>query len=581
MVVYIRAISSSDVLDNLQTITNQIPGILKNSQRYAVALLSHQGAFLYANGCLLGLLQEPWGAVQQKDFGNHLYPDDTALIAKQLAYAQARPENNYSFEIRSSGNLPQMHWEFSAMGSFGNANAQGVLVVGHPLSESEKKMQQIQEYAQKVETIIENITDAFFVIDRSWNFLKVNTAFTNLVGFTEEELYGNLIWNFFPDYSMQHFPKELEKAMFHYETICLEEYFFEQQKWFEVTAYPSAEGLTVFMRNVTEERTMRDRLKLSEHKLKAVLNSTKDSNILLSPEYQVLSFNKVAEEMALEYFGKPMQVGESFWEFVVPGTEGDFTSCFEKALQGQDCQYTRRRKINNHTEQWFRVHYIPVYDDTQQLIGVALNTTNVHQKVETEHKLRAILNSTTESNVLISPRYEVMSFNRTAANIILNTMQKTLEEGKSIYEYLPTFEHEDFTQSFAKAMQGIIVNKEKKLVIANVTEWFRIQYYPAYDTEGTLIGVSFNATNISEQKQYAQKLLWQNKKLRKIAFLQSHVMRRPVASLMGFSKIIQAEKERYREDISPLFEYLQHFDKVTEELDAIIRDIVNRTDELE
>ncbi|MBK9502551.1 MAG: PAS domain S-box protein [Leptospiraceae bacterium] len=50
-----------------------------------------------------------------------------------------------------------------------------------------------------MDTIIENITDGFYVLDRDWNFLTMNSVAEDVLGVKLETVEGQSIWKFFPD----------------------------------------------------------------------------------------------------------------------------------------------------------------------------------------------------------------------------------------------------------------------------------------------------------------------------------------------------------------------------------------------
>ncbi len=69
----------------------------------------------------------------------------------------------------------------------------------------------------------------------------------------------------------------------------------------------------------------------------------------------------------------------------------------------------------------------------------------------------------------------------------------------------------------------------------------------------------------------------QNERLREIAWLQSHVVRAPVARIMGLAKLILEDEE----DITRINELLPHILESSEELDGIIHQITEKTEAIQ
>ncbi|AFL85135.1 PAS domain S-box [Belliella baltica DSM 15883] len=86
------------------------------------------------------------------------------------------------------------------------------------------------------------------------------------------------------------------------------------------------------------------------------------------------------------------------------------------------------------------------------------------------------------------------------------------------------------------------------------------------------------ANDVTLKFQHIAAIEKQNEKLKEIAWIQSHVVRAPLARLMGLVNLISMT-----EDSDPEIdknELLQHILNSTEELDKIIRDITNKTEQI-
>ncbi|MBW3585510.1 MAG: PAS domain S-box protein, partial [Cyanobacteria bacterium 0813] len=112
-----------------------------------------------------------------------------------------------------------------------------------------------QETEGKVATILENITDAFVAFDRNWHYTYVNRAAAQILQKTPEELIGKHVWNeIFLDEVGSIAYKELHRAVAEQVPVSWEELGQPIERWLEVNAYPSAEGVAVYFRDVTERK---------------------------------------------------------------------------------------------------------------------------------------------------------------------------------------------------------------------------------------------------------------------------------------------------------------------------------------
>ena len=100
---------------------------------------------------------------------------------------------------------------------------------------------------------------------------------------------------------------------------------------------------------------------------------------------------------------------------------------------------------------------------------------------------------------------------------------------------------------------------------------------PIIDHDGKIIGVNCIARDITEQRKQFMKIREQNEKLIEIAWIQSHRVRSPVASILGLADLFdyQANGSEHNSEILELIK------NATYQLDDIIREVVEKTEVLE
>jgi len=112
-----------------------------------------------------------------------------------------------------------------------------------------------QETEGKVATILENLTDAFVAFDRNWRYTYVNRAAAQILHRTPDELLGKHVWNeVFPELVGGIAYQELHRAVAEQAPVSWDEFGEPVQRWLEANAYPSAEGVAVYFRDITERK---------------------------------------------------------------------------------------------------------------------------------------------------------------------------------------------------------------------------------------------------------------------------------------------------------------------------------------
>ena len=119
-----------------------------------------------------------------------------------------------------------------------------------------------------------------------------------------------------------------------------------------------------------------------------------------------------------------------------------------------------------------------------------------------EANLRAIFNTRLQAFVLIDPDGTIQALNSTAVQWSGRLLGRPLREGARIAEFVP-----EAVEAFHAALAGEVRNVERCLQDTDGSEiWFETTHAPVVDEQGTVIGVSLNARNISTRKRAEQAL---------------------------------------------------------------------------
>jgi PAS domain S-box-containing protein len=130
--------------------------------------------------------------------------------------------------------------------------------------------------SQQTTRILESITDAFFALGTDWRFAYLNDEAENLLQRSREELLGTHIWEEFPAAVGSTFQGEYERAVRERHTVQFTEFYPPLDSWFEVRAYPSPDGLSVYFRNVNDRIAAEEALRRSEERFRAVQETSPD-----------------------------------------------------------------------------------------------------------------------------------------------------------------------------------------------------------------------------------------------------------------------------------------------------------------
>jgi PAS domain S-box-containing protein len=148
-----------------------------------------------------------------------------------------------------------------------------LLPTGLDITDRKRTEAALRESEQRSRTILESVTDAFYAVDREWRFTYLNHEAERLLGRTRGDLVGKQIWEEFAPAVETAFYDAYHRAMAGTETVRFEVLYPPHDKWYEVHAYPSPDGIAVYFRDITERRQVDQALRESEARLRRVVES--------------------------------------------------------------------------------------------------------------------------------------------------------------------------------------------------------------------------------------------------------------------------------------------------------------------
>ncbi|WP_017343132.1 ATP-binding protein [Halorubrum sp. T3] len=120
---------------------------------------------------------------------------------------------------------------------------------------------------QDLRTVLDRMADGFFALDADWTVTYANeegrrilrSAMSDDALGPDESVEGANLWESIPGSAETEFYDEYHRAMATQEPVSFDSYYEPLDTWFEARVFPSDEGLSVYLRDVTERRDLERR----------------------------------------------------------------------------------------------------------------------------------------------------------------------------------------------------------------------------------------------------------------------------------------------------------------------------------
>ncbi len=469
--------------------------------------------------------------------------------------------------VRAIGNAEMIHGKYRRIyGSFQDIHASKLLEL------------QIRE-------ILGSISDAFYAVDKNWKFTYFNKEAENLLLTKAEHVLGKNIWELFPASVGTAIQKTYRRVARSKKKESFEYYYPGNGKWYEINAYPSQGGVSAYFKNIDERKEAAEELQKAYQEKINVLESIGDAFFNVNKDWVVTYWNKETEKV----LGRKRDaiIGRNLWDEYPEVVETGFYRQYHKAMETQE--NLAFEEFYPALNKWFEV---AVYPSTS---GLSVYFKDVTLRKESDIHLRQA-----------NERFEKVTEATNDAIWDWNILENTLYWGagfKSLFGYqiektTPTLEswtkhiHPEDRERVLQSIYGALEKPDQ-------INW--IAEYRYQKTDGTFADVIDRGTvirdetgnpirmvgamnDITERKnfeisrsKYVRQIETQNEKLKNIAWTQSHIVRAPLARMLGIMQVIEDSKES-QDDI---LMWLKHLKDSANELDEIIKKMVAEAQDLE
>ncbi|WP_164674883.1 PAS domain S-box protein [Anditalea andensis] len=326
---------------------------------------------------------------------------------------------------------------------------QGFLfTIGKDITARKKQEKALENSNAKLSETLESIQDGFFALDFDWKVTYWNKEAEKILYSKREDVLGKSLWESFPEALKLLFYKEYNRAMKDREIVNFEEYFPPFAKWFNVSAFPSDGGITVYFKDITKIKNESTKLLtfknvIENSKDEIAIISTVNDSIYLNPAYTE-SLGYGAEK--LQQLGGPQQAFAN---------EDLAAEVFSTLLSGKywkgDVELvTKERKLHS-----YHISGGPIFDEEGKLIAVYMIHTDISKRREIESKLKVLYNDIKQqAKELADTQKELEQFALIASNDLQMPIIRIKENLNNLHEAYHQNTHPEVIPAISDAIQN-------------------------------------------------------------------------------------------------------------------------------
>lgn len=254
------------------------------------------------------------------------------------------------------------------------------------------------QYAEhRVQTVLDSITDAFVAVDFSWRFTYVNAEAERYFGIDEAALIGRNCWEVFPRAVGTPLEGCYREVMEHRRPLVVElPAILKPGRWMHIKVSPTAEGISVTLRDITEERRLREASLRHQERLHRALDAARMAAWEYDPRSDTVTYSASASDV----LGIPPDLlpstRASGTSLIHPEDVEQHLECVRRAARSADGQYQSQYRLADEYlfgrtgPVWIEDRGRMLFDSVGQLTMVQGVLQDVTEQRATEARIRAL-----------------------------------------------------------------------------------------------------------------------------------------------------------------------------------------------
>lgn len=426
--------------------------------------------------------------------------------------------------------------------------------------------------------LYENLTEGCFTLDSNSIVTFWNKKAEQMLAIPEASVLGKSFWQVCDSILSPTILAELHKAIDTNTTGIFEVYFQNLDMWLEISAIPSVDGLFVYLKNITERKSVLKQLEDERQKYNDLFNRSPVPQWV----YEIVNFKFLdVNEAAIMHYGYSREefLNMTIKDIRPPDEIPAMLAICDKLVPGyfSTSKVKHQKKNGEIITVIVEGNSLRFGDENVRLVTVidrTLEIKNAEAMEESVNRYNTVSKATSDA---------IWDWNMLTNEVIWNHGIKDLfGHPKMKYTHFWWHEHihpED-VQRVLTEFDSLISDKKNRLKTeyrfqcANGT--YRVvqdRSFISYNKEGIPIRAIGSMQDISEKVATLEALKLKNERLREITWIQSHKVKDPLLKLMGITSLMTMNNT----DLTAINEMIPMLKHLGSQLEEALKEIADKS----
>ncbi|MEO0249325.1 MAG: PAS domain S-box protein, partial [candidate division WOR-3 bacterium] len=255
-----------------------------------------EGRILSVNPLPAKILGYDPKALQQMNIRDILAPEVRHEFEAYLARIQQQGSDAGLMLVQTATGEKRV-WEYSNTLRTEGVAKPIVYGMAHDVTERVHAERTLRQSEARYRELADSIADVFFAMDTDLRYTYWNKASEKLTGILAQDAIGKSLYDLFPDTPQTRRAERVYREVLRTQQpqSFINEYQLGGKDYvFEISAYPSKHGLSVFVKDITERRRAEEALRDREEWFREIFEGSRDAIFLIDANMRCVKVNRAA-----------------------------------------------------------------------------------------------------------------------------------------------------------------------------------------------------------------------------------------------------------------------------------------------